>query len=210
MLSLPPAPGIPPFLAGRRVLVLDGAVTVATPADRPGAQRILDEMLSPLAAVAEPVANTWAPASPQALPLTHMDPQRPVPFRSGSALIQELDEAGWGKVLDAAPGLLVLELRQLGGAFAGPATGGGALDRFAAPLLYYAVGVAGDDTDKNLTAVRSAFAPYLTGRTAPNFINGFEEPQRSYDDEVRARVDQVRRGADPTGMFAGDVAPARA
>ena len=69
--------------------------------------------------------------------------------------------------------------------------------------------MAGDDTDQDLVAVRSAFGPYLTGRTAPNFINHFGEPQRTYDDEVRTRVEKVRRSADPTGMFAGDVAPTR-
>jgi FAD binding domain-containing protein len=209
MLSLPPRPSIPPFLAGRRVLALDGAVAAETEADLPAARRILDDLLAPLAARAEPLLNTWAPASPQALPLTHMDPPQPVPFQSGSALVHELDEAGWAKVLDAGPGLIALELRQLGGAFASPATGGGALDRFTAPLLYYAVGVAGDDTSRDITAVQSAFEPYLTGRTAPNYINHFAERQRTYDDEVRARVERVRRGADPTGMFAGDVAPTR-
>jgi hypothetical protein len=138
-----------------------------------------------------------------------MDPPRPVPFRSGSALVHELDEAGWTKVLDAGPSLIALELRQFGGAFAHPATDGGALDRLTAPLLYYAVGVAGDDTDRDLTAVHSAFEPYLTGRTAPNYINSSREPQRTYDDEVRARVQQIRGGVDPTGLFAGDVAPTR-
>jgi hypothetical protein len=209
VLTLPPLPSIPPFLAGRRVLVLDGAVAAATQADLPAAQRILDDMLSPLTALAAPVLNTWAPASPQALPLTHMDPPRPVPFRSGSALVHELDEAGWAKVLDAGPSLIALELRQLGGAFTHPATDGGALDRFTAPLLYYAVGVAGDDTDRDLAAVHSAFDPYLTGRTAPNYINSPREPQRTYDDEVRNRVQRVRDGVDPTGLFAGDGAPTR-
>jgi hypothetical protein len=207
MLRLPPLPSIPPFLAGKRVLALDGAVAAVTAADLPAARRILDEMLSPLAALAEPVLNTWAPASPQALPLTHMDPPQPVPFRSGSALIHELDEAGWAKVLDAGPSLVALELRQLNAAFANPPTAGGALDRLAAPLLYYAVGVAGDATIRDITAVQSAFEPYLTGRTAPSYINHPAEPQRSYDDEVRTRVEHVRRGVDPTGMFAGDVAP---
>ena len=209
LLNLPPAPGLPPFLAGRRVLALDGAITATTQADLPAARHILDDMLSPLAALAEPVLNTWAPAAPQALPQTHMDPPRPVPFDSGSALVHELDEAGWAKVLDAGPSLVALELRQLGGAFARPATAGGAVDRFAAPLLYYAVGVAGDDTSRDIAAVRSAFDPYLTGRTAPNYINHPGEQQRSYDDEVRTRVEKVRSSVDPTGVFAGDVAPIR-
>jgi FAD/FMN-containing dehydrogenase len=209
MLTLPPLPSIPPSLAGRRVLALDGAVAAVTEADLPAAQRILDDMLSPLAALAEPLLNTWAPAAPQSLPQVHMDPPRPVAFDSGSALVHELDETGWTKVLDAGPSLIALELRQLGGAFATPATRGGALDRFAAPLLYYAVGVAGDTTSRDLTAVRSAFEPYLTGRTAPNYINHAGEPQRTHDDEVHTRIQQVRQRVDPTGLFAGDVAPIR-
>ncbi|MET0423185.1 MAG: FAD-binding protein, partial [Actinoplanes sp.] len=60
-------------------------------------------------------------------------------------------------------------------------------------LLYYAA------------AVRSAFEPYLTGRTMPNYINSAGEPQRTYDDEVRARVQRVRQDVDPSGLFAGDV-----
>ena len=205
MLTLPPLPSIPPALAGRRVLVLDGAVAAVTEADLPAARRTLDDMLSPLAAIAEPLLNTWAPASPQALPLTHLDPPRPVPFRSGSALVHELDEAGWARALHTAPGLIAFEMRQLGGAFAHPPTGGGALDRFAAPLLYYAVGVAGDDTTRDLTAVRSALQPYLTGRTAPTYMNHYQDPTHPYGDETRTRVGRIRHTTDPTGMFAGDV-----
>ncbi|MFG1604849.1 FAD-binding protein [Actinoplanes sp. NPDC049265] len=210
ILSLPPDPHLPPFLAGRRVLFLDGAVTATTEADLPAARRIVDGLLAPLTALAEPVADTWAPAPPEALPHTHMDPPQPVPFRSTSGLITELDAAGWAKVLDAGPHLLAIELRQLGGAFAEPGADGGALDRFAAPLMYYAVGVAGEDTARDVVAVRSAFEPYLTGLTAPNFVESYEQPQRTYADEVHARVERIRRDTDPTGLFAGDVAPVRA
>jgi hypothetical protein len=148
LLALPPLPGIPPSLAGRRVLALDGAVTATTEADLPTAGRILDEMLAPLTDLAEPVWNTWAPASPQALPLVHMDPPRPVPFRSASALIHELDEPGWGKLLDAGPHLIALELRQLGGAFATrPAPGSSACDgtptrRACSPATWHPAGAS--------------------------------------------------------------------
>src|SRR4051812_39244388 len=74
MLSLPPLPFLPPYPAGKRVLALDGAVIAPTEHDLPVAQRIVDEMLSPLAALAAPVANTWAEAAPQTLPLIHLDP----------------------------------------------------------------------------------------------------------------------------------------
>ena len=39
MLTLPPLPSIPPFLARKRVLALDGAVAAVTEADLPAAQR---------------------------------------------------------------------------------------------------------------------------------------------------------------------------
>jgi hypothetical protein len=209
MLSLPPLPSLPTYLAGRRVVALDGAVTAATESDLPAAQRMLDELLSPLAALAEPVANTWAVARPEALPHTHLDPPQPVPFDSDSALLGEIDEAGWAHLLEAGPSLLGLELRQLGGAFAATDANGGALDHFTAPLLYYGVGLAGEETARDLKAVRAALEPFLTGFTAPNFIDHFGQPQRTLDDLTRVRVERVRLAADPTGLFAGDVSPTR-
>ncbi len=208
MLSLPPFPFLPPYLAGKRVLALDGAVIAPTEPDLPTAQRIVDEMLAPLSALARPVANTWADAAPQALPLIHMDPPQPVPFHSDSALLHEIDEADWAQILDAGPGLLALELRQLGGAFAATPANGGALNRFTAPLFYYGVGLAGEETMRDLKAVRSALGPSLTGFTAPNFVDHAERPQRTLEEATLARVERVRRSADPTGLFAGDVAAA--
>lgn len=128
-----------------------------------------------------------------------------MPFHSDCALVHELDESGWVKVLDAGSALLALELRQLGGAFAVPAASGGALDRFAAPLHYYGVGMAAEATEHDLEAVRPAIQPYLTGFTAPNFVDHFQQPQRTHDDETRVRVERVRRVVAPTGLFAGDV-----
>ncbi|MFJ9908966.1 FAD-dependent oxidoreductase [Streptomyces sp. NPDC101152] len=209
MLSLPPLPGLPPYLAGKRVIALDGAVTASAESDLPAAQRILDEMLSPLSALAQPVADTWAVASPQALPLTHLDPLQPVAFESDSALIQEIDTSDWARALEAGPSLTAFELRQLGGAFAVPASNGGALDHLTAPLLYHGVGLAGEETARDLKAVRAAIQPFVTGYTAPNFVDHFTQRQRTYDDRTRVRVERVRLAVDPTGLFAGDAAPTR-
>jgi len=208
MLSLPPLPFLPPYLAGKHVVALDGAAIAATEADLPAAHHAVDQLLSPLAAVARPVADTWAEALPEALPHTHLDPPQPVPFESDSALLGEIGDAEWAGILAAGPGLLALELRQLGGAFATAGTGG-VLDHFTAPLLYYGVGLAGEETARSLKAVRSAVEPFLTGFTAPNFIENADQPQRTHDDETRARVERVRRIADPAGLLAGDVAPTR-
>ena len=210
VLSFPPLPFLPPYLAGRRVLALDGAATATAASDLPAAQRTVEEMLAPLIALARPVANTWAVAGPEALPLTHLDPAQPVAFGSDSALINEIDRDGWAAVLDAGPSLLAVELRQLGGAFATPTPTGGVLDHFAAPLLYHGVGAAGPGTTRDLAGVRAAVTPYLTGFTAPNFVDHVDQPQRTHDDHTRVRVERVRLAADPTGLFAGDISPIRA
>ena len=209
MLSLPPLPFLPPYLAGRRVVAVDGAVTAATEHDVPAAQRTADDLLSSLSARARPLANTWAPAPPEMLPLIHLDPPQPVAFRSDSALIHEIDDPGWAEILTAGPGLLALELRQLGGAFAAEADNGGALDHFTAPMLYYGVGPAGERTTRDLTSVRAAIQPYLTGFTAPNFVEHFDQQQRTHDVETRIRIERVRLTVDPTGLFSGDAAVTR-
>jgi FAD/FMN-containing dehydrogenase len=59
---------------------------------------------------------------------------------------------------------------------------------------------------RDLKAVRAALEPFRTGFAAPNFVDDFRRPQRTFDDEARARVERVRRAVDPTGLFAGDVA----
>ncbi|WP_432510741.1 FAD-binding oxidoreductase [Kineococcus sp. SYSU DK001] len=213
LLSLPPLPGVPPALAGRRVLALDGAVTATDEADVPAARDTARELLAPLRALAAPRLDTWAPAGPGTLPHVHLDPPRPVAFSSDSALVHELDEAGWAALAAAAPSLLALELRQLGGALGAPAPGGGALDHFSAPLHYYAVGLSDPATaartSADLQAARSVLRPHLTGWTSPNFVDSSRQPQRTYDASTRARVERVRLAVDPDGLFAGDVAPVR-
>ncbi|GID17592.1 hypothetical protein Aab01nite_11820 [Paractinoplanes abujensis] len=183
-----------PVPSGRRVLALDGAVVAPAATDRAAARRIADEMLS---ALVPPVAGTWAAVPPETLVPAGPEPRA---VRSDSALVRELDADIWAELVAAGPGLLTLELRQLGGALATPAVSGGALDSLAAPLLYYAAGPAGQ-----LRAVRAALAPFLTGYTAPTFVEHFDLPQRTLDDYTRVRVERIRHDADPTGLFAGDI-----
>lgn len=173
-------------LAGRRVVAVDGAVAAD---DR----RIANDLLR---ALGRPLANTWAPSPPERL---HRDRPHPTAARSDSALIHEIDERDWAEILDTGPDLL--ELRQLGGAFAVGAATGGALDHFTAPTLYYGVGPG-----RELAAVRAALRPYLTGYTAPNFVEHYAQPQRTHDVETRIRIERVRLTVDPTGVFSGDVA----
>jgi hypothetical protein len=215
LLNVPPLPSVPPQLAGRHVLAIDGAVAAVTEDDVATAERIAADLVSGLSAIAEPIMTTWATAGPELLPATHMDPAEPIPFRSDTALLGELDDEGWTGLLAAAgvgesTSLLSVELRQLGGAFAEPGPRGGAFSHIPAPLLYWACGIAGvPGTEKDLARVRDALAPYRTGFTAPTFTDHFDQEQRTYDEQTRARVERARAAADPHGLFAGDVAVIR-
>ena len=216
LMNLPPLPGVPPVLTGRQVLVLDGAVTVQRPADLGRAHRVTDDLLRPLRAAATPVLDTWHVAPPSALTLTHLDPPDPIPYRGEHALLHPLNAEGVARFVEAAgPGsgttIVSAELRQLGGAFASPEQAGGAFDRTGAAFAYVGLGIAAPDglaaTEDDLARIAAATGPWRTGFTAPTFVEGRTQPQRTFDDATAARVAGVRASVDPDGLFAGAVAP---
>ncbi len=216
LMNLPPLPGVPPVLTGRQVLVLDGAVQVQRDSDLDVAHRVTEELLAPLRAAATPLLDTWHVAPPSALPLTHLDPPDPIPYRGDHALLHQLGATGVERFLEVAgPGsgtsIVSAELRQLGGAFAAPHRAGGAFDRTDAAFAYVGLGIAAPDgstaTADDLARIAAATAPWRTGFTAPTFVEGRTQPQRTFDDATAARVAEVRRSVDPDGLFAGGVMP---
>ncbi|SDH49977.1 FAD binding domain-containing protein [Actinokineospora alba] len=215
MLNLPAVDGVPPQLAGPTFSV-DGAV-MSTTEDVTEAQRIADDLLGPLRAVAEPVMDTWATTGPAAVLHAHMDPTDPVPFVGDHMLLGALGEDGAAEMLrvlgpESDSPLVVAGLRQLGGAFAEPDPAGGALSHLAARYSYAGSGVLFDPVTPDLlrghcTKVREALAPWDTGRTVPGFVEDVERPQRHLDAAAIAAVDDVRVKVDPDGLFRGDIAP---
>jgi hypothetical protein len=216
LMNLPPLPGVPRMITGRQVLVLDGAVQVQRDSDLDLAHRVTEDLLAPLRAAATPVLDTWRVAPPSALTLTHLDPPDPIPYRGEHALLDRLGATGVSRFLEAAgPGsgttIVSAELRQLGGAFAVPHRPGGAFDRTDAAFAYVGLGIAAPDgstaTQDDLARIARATAPWRTGFTAPTFVEGRTQPQRTFDDTTAARVSAVRRSVDPDGVLADAVAP---
>ncbi|MFI5843790.1 FAD-binding oxidoreductase [Catenuloplanes sp. NPDC051500] len=207
LLNVPPMEHIPALLRGRRILAIDGAAAAPTEADLPDAQRTVAGLLDPLTALAEPILNTWGPAEPGLLPLTHMDPADPLPFASDTGLTGTFTAEDWPGLLAAAGSaqLLAVELRQLGGAFARPGARDGAFGHTGAPLLYWSCGLPGEDTIKDLQRVRDAIGPRFTGYTAPTFVDHVAQQQRTFGADTVARVAAVRSRVDPDGLFAADV-----
>lgn len=217
ILNLPPLPGIPPALAAGPVLVMDGAISVDNGADPQISQQILDNLLNPLLAAADPIMNTWGRAEPATLPQTHMDPPVPVPGIGDHLLLSDLDDKTLLDVLalgalDAT--IAVTEIRQLGGRFEDPNTLGGAFDRQDARFLYFGgSAIFSEDAragiDERLAEMRQAVDKWNSGYTAPTFVEDYAHPQRTLTPVLQARVELIRAEIDPTGMFAGDVAPVR-
>ena len=96
LMSFPPLPDLPPFLSGRQLVVIDGAVLEAD--DRAA------ELLAPLRALA-PEMDTFGRIPAAALPQIHMDPPQPTPAVSGHAMLAGVSEEALAALLaEVGPG----------------------------------------------------------------------------------------------------------
>ncbi|MBG0829109.1 FAD-dependent oxidoreductase [Planomonospora sp. ID67723] len=217
ILNLPDLPDVPPMLSAGPVLCVDGAVLAGTDDDVPTALAQADDLLGPLRDIAEPVLDTWQTTAPAGLLDTHMDPSDPVEVIGDHLLLDELGDAGIEallKVIGAGSGspLIAAGLRQLGGAYGRPDPSGGALNALNARYAYSGGGVPGlsgtrEQIIGRLPVVRAALAPWDTGRTAPTFVERFDQPQGHLDAATVTAVDAVRARVDPDGLFRDDIMP---
>lgn len=201
ILRLPPIPGVPPFLLGRAVVVIDGAVL-----GEPGAA---DRILGPLRAI-RPELDTFAPMAPSGLPHVHMDPTEPMPGLSSHALLRELPDAAIDAFLDRVgygveSPLLIAELRQLGGAV-GRQTGRGAVDHIPGDVATLTAGVAATPELAAIVAeagasLHAALEPWSLPDRYLNFADEPIDPASGYSAEAYARLRRLRAERDPEGVF---------
>jgi FAD/FMN-containing dehydrogenase len=215
LMNLPPLPQIPEVLRNGQILVLDGAVSIETPAHLVAGLEMAEALLAPLRSVAEPIMDTWHAGSPTDLPATHMDPPDPMPYLADHFLVDGFDDAavdGWlasagmgsGSVLTSA------ELRQLGGSFAEERGDGGALNRIEGQFAAFNVGVPVGPATPPLVLeqqlrIRESLANYDTGFTAPTFVEAVDAPHRALPAHVQERAERIRRRFDPANAFERDV-----
>jgi len=141
-----------------------------------------------------------------------MDPEDPVPYVGGTALIETLSrEAIEAFIAMTGPGsgspLLMVELRHLGGALGRYA--GGALSRFEGEYLYFAAGIPMDPAvvaalEAHFAIVGSALAPASSGRQYLNFAERPHDPVAFYGEETYARLREVKADVDPLELFRGN------
>lgn len=215
VMSFPPVPGIPPQLTEGPVVCIDGAVL--DDEGRTGAE-IVAELLEPLRRRAKPIFDTWHDGVPNDVAETHMDPPEPLPFRADHQMLTTLGSEGRKALLSIAgtvegSQLAIVELRQLGGAFALSDPRGGVVNSLPGAYASFSAGIIGgpvtaEGTGLQLAALREALGPWDTGLTTPTYVERFDAPQKSFNAEVAAGVQAVRRRVDSNGLFGRDVAAA--
>ena len=202
MLQIPPLPDIPEFLRGRQIVVIDGAVL--------GSEDEANEILAGFREL-EPEIDTFAPAPPAALLRLHMDPEPPMPGIGGGVMVDDLDaDAIDAIVATAGPGtdspLIMVELRQLGGALAVRKPGAGALGSLDGSFALFALGAPmgpgmGEAIGQRLGALKQALAPWSRGKPYLNFAEEQVAIGDAIGNEAFARLERVKASVDPDGRF---------
>ncbi len=201
-MRFPPMPELPDFLRGRRLVIVDGAFLCdddAAAAELAGLRELAPEM------------DTFARVPAASLSRLHMDPEGPTPFVGGSAMVRELDGAAVDAFLEATGpasecGVLMAELRQLGGALARPHRGAGPLPQLDASHVAFFVAVAptpemGAAGVADVDRVLGTLAPHCTGGSFLNLAERRVDTSAGYRTEDWLRLQRVRSTVDPDGLF---------
>jgi hypothetical protein len=201
-LHLPPFPDVPEPLRDRPVIAFDGAYL--------GSEADGAELLRPLREAAPLVMDTFAVMPATGLVRLHGDPEQPVPGIGDGFQVSELTaEAADAFVEVGGPGsgspLLMLELRQLGGALAERSDDAGALSSLDGEYSLYGVGMvmgpeAAEAIHAHLLRVRRALAPW-GGRSYLNFADQPGETAECFDEATYARLREVKATYDGGDRF---------
>ena len=170
ILRVPPLPEVPEPLRGRAFVVVEAAYL--------GDAHAGAELIRPLRELG-PELDTFATIPAPALQKLHMDPEQPVPVESDGMLLADAPAGAIDALValagpDADTPLLSVELRQLGGALAREAPGGGAQPKIDAKYVMFAGGIAptrrwADAVRAHLRAVKDALAAWRAGHDYYNF-----------------------------------------
>lgn len=206
LLHFPPVPDVPAFARGNSYAVVMAAFL--------GSAAEGASLLRPLRALGAE-RDTFASVPPVVLGDLAMDPLDPVPFRSTSALLDELPAAGIDALLAAAgpesnrgPTVTMLQLRQMGGALSRVAPGAGARATLPADISLFALGAVfdeqmGDAVGSALADIDSAARPYRGGYY-PNFVEEPADASEFFDRVTWARLRAAKAAYDPENLFVGN------
>jgi UDP-N-acetylenolpyruvoylglucosamine reductase len=202
LLRLPPIPDVPEPLRGRSFVIVEAAYT--------GEPETGAGLIQPLRELG-PEIDTFDTVPATALTRLHMDPEHPVPGKGGGMLLADFTPDAIDALVAAAgpetaSPLLSVEVRQLGGALGRSTPDHGALDRFDAGFVAFAVGIAmtpdmGHAVEAAVDEVRTALAPWDAGREYLNFAERQTAAERLFDTATLRRLREVKSRYDSGGLF---------
>ena len=204
LMQFPDIPDVPEPVRGRSFAIVMAAFL--------GSESEGQALLRPLRDLG-PVMDTFAVVPPAELGDLAMDPNDPLPIASTTSLLDELPSAAVDELVSVAgPGsgspLVMVELRQMGGALGRRSPDAGARATLAGEFVMFALGVPTDEesaasTKKYLDAVDRAVSPYRAG-DYPNFVEKQADARGFFDDDTWARLRQVKALYDPTDLLKGN------
>jgi FAD binding domain-containing protein len=198
LLNFPPIPQIPEPVRGKSFVIVE----VYHTGDRAQA----DSLLAPLRALG-PVNDTTTTVPMPALSHLHMDPEQPVPGAADGMMIGSLPTEAVDAFVQAAdPGaafpLLSVEMRHLGGEFARPRPGNGALASLGAHCVLFAASMTPvpelvAPVTAQIEAVKGALAPWAARQMYLNFAETQHPEAPFWTDHAYQRLHQIKANVDP-------------
>jgi FAD/FMN-containing dehydrogenase len=176
---------------------------VAVDATYLGGEDEARDLLAPLDGLPAPLSDSRQVMSVAELGAITGEPTDPSPGLSHGELLTTLDDAAVGTLLDSpiAP-LLSVQVRHLGGAFAGPSDSPhGPLTE---PYALYLFGIPTDPaTAEAVTAKQRALAAALpvSGRKPFTFLDPAETAADAFSPQVLDRLRAIKRQHDPHNVF---------
>ena len=200
ILQFPPIPDLPEPMRGNSFAVVQA---IYCGDDVAG----MDRLLEPLRALG-PTMDTFKVTSMPELSHLHMDPEHPVPGAGDGGMLDALTDETIDAFVAGVVGkpILSTEVRHLGGAIARPAAGHGAVSSFAAPFIWFTVGIAPTPEAKTavhatVEALTESLEPWRSGHTYLNFAEGRRDPATLWTETSHRRLKRIKETVDPAGTF---------
>jgi FAD/FMN-containing dehydrogenase len=219
-LNVPPLPTLPEPLRGKSVIALRGCYCGESPGDGEELVRPMREELG------EPIMDTFGVMPYAAMDSISMDPVDPMGSRQHSEMLGDLSPEAIETLVELAGAgsgspLIVLELRQLGGALARTADHLSTMGKGDSKFIMNGIGPAftpemAEGVVAYLAHVADATRPFQTGDTYVNFMElegaSAERVKASYPPEDFERLVALKDRYDPQNVFRfnRNIAPSKA
>lgn len=199
LFQLPEMEGVPPMLAGKLTLSVRFVWT--------GSAEDGERWFAAMRAAAPVILDDVSEKPYTAIDSVHTDPLDPTPaFEAADVLTDFPAEAVDALLALTGPGVpspqILVEVRQLGGAYARPGEHPAAFASRAAGYSLLLVGISEiPGVEDHSAAVLEAMAPWVGDHRLPNFTFTPEEYVDAYDEVTLARLRRARRTYDPDGVL---------